>query len=296
MKVQPDPDYDGDWPLALGAASAAHQTEVIGTKAPGAAAAKSILTGGCYNLAALTLADGEQAATQLDSRGILKITGGVANAATDSGAPVKVGGVYRLTQTTLTDGQRGDVAMTTRGEIGAAMVGLSAAAADGISNTLNYTAASGGLNSPGRALAVAGGVFNGSTWDRMRGDVNGLIVQADAPAASRWAYAAGSAGIVNSAAAVTFIAAAGAGVRNYCKSAEITAEALGAATEIAIRDGAGGTVLWRSKIGTAGWPNGRNIRFDPPLRGTANTLMEIVTLSASVTGAVYANLQGYQAT
>lgn len=35
------------------------------------------------------------------------------------------------------------------------------------------------------------------------------------------------------------------------------------------------------------------IRTVLALRGTANTLVEIVTLTASVTGSVYCNLQGY---
>jgi hypothetical protein len=38
--------------------------------------------------------------------------------------------------------------------------------------------------------------------------------------------------------------------------------------------------------------SGATINFEPPLRGTANTLTEIVTLTA-VTGGVYCNLQGY---
>lgn len=71
------------------------------------------------------------------------------------------------------------------------------------------------------------------------------------------------------------------------------ADALGAATELAIRDGAAGTVIWRGKINTAGWLDGMEITFSPALRGTANTLVEIVTLTASVTGSVYCNLQGY---
>ena len=44
---------------------------------------------------------------------------------------------------------------------------------------------------------------------------------------------------------------------------------------------------------TAGWTLVQDINFNPPLRGTANTLVEIVTLTASVTGSVYCNLQGY---
>ena len=109
---------------------------------------------------------------------------------------------------------------------------------------------------------------------------------------NQWAYAAGAAGIVNSTAAVT-LKAAGAGVlRNYITSLQITGEALGAATEVAIRDGAGGAVLWRIKIPIGGLPSA-TFDFPIPLKGTAATLLEVVTLTASVTGGVYVNAQGY---
>lgn len=116
-----------------------------------------------------------------------------------------------------------------------------------------------------------------------------------AESASRWSYAAAAAGILNTTTAVTIKAAAGAGIRNYLASIQLTAEALGAATELAIRDGAAGTVLWRIKIGSSGIPAGFEVTFPTPLKGTANTLLEVVTLTASVTGAVYFNAQGYVA-
>jgi hypothetical protein len=84
---------------------------------------------------------------------------------------------------------------------------------------------------------------------------------------ARWNYAAATAGILNTTTAVTIKAAAGVG----------------------------GTVLWREKVGTAGAPQGVSINFQTPLRGTANTLLEVVTLTASGTGAVYFNAQGYTA-
>jgi hypothetical protein len=112
---------------------------------------------------------------------------------------------------------------------------------------------------------------------------------------ARWNYAAAAAGILNTTTAVTIKAAAGVGVRNYITDIQIVAEALGTATEVAIRDGAAGTVLWRQKIGTSGQTNGLAINFQTPLRGTANTLLEVVTLTASGTGAVYFNAQGYTA-
>lgn len=111
--------------------------------------------------------------------------------------------------------------------------------------------------------------------------------------AGYWGYAAAAGGITNTTAAVTVKAADTTGARNYVMSAQCSSDALGAATELAIRDGAGGTVMWRGKLQTAGVPNGIDLTFNPPLRGSVNTLVEIVTLTASVTGSVYCNLQGF---
>ncbi len=110
---------------------------------------------------------------------------------------------------------------------------------------------------------------------------------------NEWVYAAASGGITNTTTAVTLVAAQAAGIRNYLTSLQISSDALGAATEIAIRDGAGGTVLWRGKIGTAGIAGVITIQFSDPLKSTAATLLEVVTLSASVFGGVYVNAQGY---
>ncbi len=133
---------------------------------------------------------------------------------------------------------------------------------------------------------------NGANCAPVPGDANGTVTQV-APSAKTWAYSAATGGITNTTTAVTIAAAGGASVRNYVLSAQCFSDALGAATELAIRDGAAGTVMWRGKIGTTGIPNGIDLTFNPPLRGTANTLVEIVTLTASVTGSVYCSLQGY---
>lgn len=110
-----------------------------------------------------------------------------------------------------------------------------------------------------------------------------------------WSYPAAAGGISNTTSAVTMVAAAGAGIRNYVTSCQLSSDALGAATEIAIRDGAAGTVIWRMKVGTAGIVNGIQLAFQSPIKSTANTLLEFVTLTASITGAVFPNCQGYQA-
>lgn len=108
-----------------------------------------------------------------------------------------------------------------------------------------------------------------------------------------WSYVAASGGISNTTTAVTIIAAAGSGIRNYLTSIQLSAPTLGAATEVAVRDGAAGTVIWRGFMSTAG--GNQSVTLASPIKSTANTLLEVVTLTATVTGAVYVNAQGYQA-
>ena len=111
-----------------------------------------------------------------------------------------------------------------------------------------------------------------------------------------WSYAPAVAGISNTTTAVTVKAAGGANVRNYITAIQVsTNTALGTATVLAVRDGAAGTVLWRLAIPTTINPDGWSFVFPTPLRGTANTLLEVVTLTASTTGAVWFNAQGYTA-
>jgi len=221
----------------------------------------------------------------------LVVSGNVASGATDSGAPVKSGGIYNSTLPTFTTGQRGDTQIDSRG---GTWVSLKAANGTAGGNIITPTASANTLTG-GLVVNSQNLVYNGTNADFARGDVNGSVVQL-AMTGSRWLYAAASGGISNSTTAVTIAAAAGGTLRNYITGIQIFSDALGAATEIAVRDGAAGTVLWRGKIGTAGITGGEAIVFPVPLKGTANTLMEVVTLTASVTGAVYFNAQGFTAT
>lgn len=107
-----------------------------------------------------------------------------------------------------------------------------------------------------------------------------------------WSYAGASGGIVSSTTAVTLKAAAGAGIKNYLTSMQITHSTLGGATEIVVRDGASGTVKWRGYLNISDSP--QNIVFDDPIQSSANTLLEFAALT-SVTGAIYVNGQGYSA-
>jgi hypothetical protein len=110
--------------------------------------------------------------------------------------------------------------------------------------------------------------------------------------ASTWNYAAAAGGLVNTT-GVSAKAAAGAGVRNYVTRAQVINSHQTTSTEVMIRDGAAGTVLWRGWAQAAG--GGVTAVFDPPLRGTANTLIEIAEVTATGTAGVLVNLQGFTA-
>lgn len=93
-------------------------------------------------------------------------TGNAASAAADSGNPVKIGGKVDTTLPTYTDGQRANLQMDVRGKayvtIGnggnSQVVAAVVAQADALANT------------NGLAANAATYVYNGVTWDRVRGD------------------------------------------------------------------------------------------------------------------------------
>lgn len=224
----------------------------------------------------------------------LIIGGIVASGVTDSGNPVKTGGYASTTPpTAVTAGQRVNAWYSLNGASFTSVVGPQLAGDASVSGSN----AAGMVNSSGTTSIPAAAMFgfDGTNYARMRGDTNGAVNQPYAMTGSRWQYAAATSGIVNSTTAVTIAAAAGASVRNYLPSFQLDWDALGVATEIAIRDGAAGTVIWRGKI-PAGVAGMREVTPLVPLKGTANTLMEFVTLTASVTGGVFFNGQGFTGT
>lgn len=116
---------------------------------------------------------------------------------------------------------------------------------------------------------------------------------------AEWSYVAASGGISNTNTAVTIKGAAGVaagtvgeGARNCISNIQLMWESLTNATEVAIRDGAGGTVLWRTKI-PSGAAGRESVVFDTALVGSAATLLEVLTITASGAGAVYFNAQGF---
>jgi len=94
-------------------------------------------------------------------------SGDVASGATDSGNPVKVGGKYNATLPTLTDGQRGDVQVDIKS---IAMVNMQLNA--GSNTRVQWVSANALGDGASSGLgAVAVDIFNGTTWDRQRGNV-----------------------------------------------------------------------------------------------------------------------------
>lgn len=121
------------------------------------------------------------------------------------------------------------------------------------------------------------------------------IVRLDSIPENEWSYVAASGGITNTTTAVAIAGGAGSGIRNYITSLQVSSDTLGTATEVVIRDGIGGAVLWRTKIGTAGTVGIQGIRFHPPLRGSTNALLEAACVTATGTGSIYLSVQGYKA-
>ena len=222
-----------------------------------------------------------------------QVVGDSLSGAADSGkAPVKIAGVFLTADPALTNGQRGDARVTTGGYLavnaGAPAGGSIQADAAPNGNFVGFR----GTDGAGYQLMTIAWVYNGTSWDRTRGDTNGLVAQ-PALSSTFWNYPAVAGGIVSSTADVAVKAAAGASVRNYVCTIDISHALLSAASEIVIKDNA--TVLWRGALQTAATDIGAGagkVTFAPCLRGTANTAVNVAMIT-SVTGGVYANLTGY---
>jgi hypothetical protein len=220
------------------------------------------------------------------------VQGSVASAATDAGNPVKVGGVYNSTLPTFTTGQRGDLEIGARGSLRTELfsAGQTISLVFGASNTDAIATGS------ATAYLGLGYVYNGSTIDRARGDINGAAVSKGL-SGTRWRYTSGASPILsNTTTAVTIKTAGAAGVKNAIDSIQLTTTAFGASVPLAIRDGAGGTVLWALTVPTAGFLQPVTIVFEQPIVGSAATLLEVVTTTANTSGTVTLNVQGHTET
>lgn len=266
-----------------------------------AAPALAQSTTGVYKASPPTLTDGMQQQVLLDANGNIKtattpptgasstqVQGTSAAGATDDGSnPVKIGGVFTTANPSLTNGQRGNLSLNTTGELRVALSASGGSAIGAFATTAD------GFSTGGVALYTMGYglVFNGTSWDRARGDANGTAVQ---PGLGGWTYTSGTTGILsNTTTAVTMKAAAGASIRTFIDSCQIATTAFTTSVPLAIRDGAAGTVIWTVNVPTQGFLTPLTIVFSTPLRSTANTLLEVVTTTANTTGTAMVNCQGH---
>lgn len=261
-----------------------------------------VKTGCVYNSSPPTATNGRVVECQADVNGALKVVasgsgttadqvqGNVAHDAADSGNPVKVGGKAAYTApAAVAVGDRADAWVSLNGAQAVEIVDKNGNMFD--ANVLNAD----NVGTTGVTLPTSGYgmVFDGTAWDRQYGDTNGTVVLPGL-SSTYWSYSNGATGILsNTTTAVTIKTAAGAGVRNYIDSCTINTTAFGAAVPLAIRDGAGGTVLFALNVPTAGFLQPVNIQFKMPLRGTANTLLEVVTTTANTSGTAWVNCQGH---
>jgi hypothetical protein len=250
-----------------------------------------------------TLTNGQTTGLEADINGNLKVTlsgatgssgsqvqGVAAQGGSGTSNPLKIGCAVEAAPTTVgADGTLSHCKVDGRGYVwtslgsgGASAMQSTASAGDGLTNTQTRV-----------SVEARNAVFNGTSWDRLRGDTNGLVALPGL-SSTYWSYTSGTAGILsNTTTAVTIKTAAGASVRNYIDACTINTTAFGASVPIAIRDGAGGTVLFALSVPTAGFLQPVTIMFPMPLRGTANTLLEVVTTTANTSGTAWVNCQGH---
>lgn len=107
--------------------------------------------------------------------------GAVAAGAADSGNPVKVGGKYNTTPPTLSDGQRGDLQLSSRGMVA---VQLYHTAGSALTELLGGPSDAGTNSFTALLQNSRPAVYNGATWDRVRGNIEATALASAARSSS----------------------------------------------------------------------------------------------------------------
>lgn len=197
---------------------------------------------------------------------------------------VMIGAVYSSTDPTFTNTQQGALQVGSRGALkvqlmsadGTAALGVAASSSDGVSTGTSTIIT--------RSLTYG---YNATGWDRTKGDANGLASSPHAIASARWNYAGVTGGLTDTSDTVV-MAAGGASVRNYMTAIQYLNTAA-VASEIVVKDGS--TVIWRG-YAPASMTVPCVVPFAAPLRGTANTAMNVAMVTTATATRVSA--QGYQ--
>lgn len=214
-----------------------------------------------------------------------QVQGNLAPSTTDAGTnPVKIGGVYNLTPPTYTTGVRTDIQTDNNGNVRIRLAAGTANAPDGQSNTCAFVNDANSTST--RLLGVANYGSDGATWNRIRADTNGSVSQS-ALVTAQWNYAGVTGGITTTTDAT--VSAANVTLRNYMRSVQFL-NTSATASEIVVKDGAT-TVVWRG-MAPASMTQSTTIVFDPPLKGSVNTAMNVAMITTGTATRVSA--QGWQ--
>lgn len=147
----------------------------------------------------------------------------------------------------------------------------------------------------GNPNRVAGRALSAAYTTVTTGDVADLITTLQGVLVTRpwqipeleWSYAAAAGGVINTT-DVVLAAAAGAGLRRYVTSIQLSNNSA-TATEVVLKDGA--TIIWRGML-PANAANA-SVTFENPLRTTANAALNFACITTAA--AVYVNAQGFTA-
>lgn len=208
------------------------------------------------------------------------VQGNTAAGVADTGAPVKVGFLANnAAPAVVGNGSRVDAWSSTNGALVVAAVPITPT--DGYPSTFGGFPTS--TNATPRPTITGSLLFNGTTWDRQRGDLQGAFTQQDV--SQDWAYTAAAGGITNNT--PINIKGGVASTTNYL-SAISYQNTSAVSSEINIT--AGGVSIWRG-IAPASMSTPAVVTFPRPLRGTVASALAVTVLT---TGTVtYFNAQGF---
>lgn len=197
-----------------------------------------------------------------------------------------IGGQVATTRPTGTNGQQ--LALTTDSRGNLAMTLFGADSGNGVS-IANQGSADGAAGAATGIIVYSRtqGLNSAGSYDRARGDANGMSASPHAIAASRWNYAGVTGGLTDTS-DTAVMAAGGASVRNYMTAIQYC-NTSAVASEIVVKDGS--TVIWRG-MAPASMTSPVSVPFDVPLRGTANTALNVAMITTATATRVSA--QGYQ--
>jgi hypothetical protein len=273
--------------IASGAIAAGAQVDLLtmrGSKAPGTAAANSLLTGGIYTAAGITLTDGQQAAIQFDAAGNMKVTGiGVANASATSGQTLSpVGAAASTSPPTTTNGNTYFLSMDTLGGLRTSTLNNGVGVIAATTPTNSVSEGCRGQNAENTA------VTNGQLTNVACDLVGKQVVL---PYANPENITSGVTAAMTGTTPTSLIASPGGSLRNYATLIYCVNSHATVSTFVNVTDGSGGTVLWSIYAGAAG--GGAGPSFITPLRQpTTATALFVVNVT---TGAnVVCNASGYK--